>query len=72
MYMLGNFSFLSLRFRAISPFLVFSQSELLMNEVHLTAAEVAGDRRLTENDLRKSTNVNVICVGFVVHLWECE
>lgn len=49
----------SLRFRAISPLFFlflccfgffFSQSELLMNEVQLTAVEVAGDRRLTEID----------------------
>lgn len=45
-----------------------SQSGLLMNEVCLPAGEVASDRRITENNLLKYTNVNVIYVGFVVYL----
>lgn len=45
-----------------------SQSELLMNEVRLPAGEVANDRRITENNLLKYTNVNVTYVGFVVYL----
>lgn len=44
-----------------------SQSGLLMNEVYLPA-EVADERRLKVINLLKNTNVNVIYVGFVVHL----
>lgn len=39
-----------------------------MNEVRLPAGEVANDRRITENNLLKYTNVNVTYVGFVVYL----